>query len=93
MVPREEDTMKRYALIAAAAFFVGMSGAAFAECDPKKADTDVDKQAKCSEKCEDHWIDGKQHYATNFAKLKSDVAACFEKCDCKAWGDKILQVQ
>jgi hypothetical protein len=83
--------MKRYALIAAAALFVGMSGSAFAECDPKKGDTDTDKQAKCSEKCEDEWIAGKQHYNTNFTKLRADVAACFEKCDCKAHGEKVMQ--
>jgi hypothetical protein len=85
--------MKFYALIAAAALFVGASSAAFAECDPKKADTDVDKQAKCSEKCEDAWIGGKQHYNSDIPKLKAEVTACFAKCECAAHGENVLKVQ
>jgi hypothetical protein len=85
--------MKFYALIAAAALFVGASSAAFAECDAKKADTDVDKQARCSEKCEDGWISGKQHYNSNLVKLKADSTACFQKCDCAAYGEKVLEIQ
>ena len=80
--------MKSYAIIAAAALFMGMTGAAYAECDPKKGDVDADKQARCSEKCEDSWIAGKMHYNADVEKLKGEVAACFEKCGCSEYGAK-----
>jgi len=50
--------MKAITILAAAALFVGMTGAAFAECDTHKGDRDTDKQTKCSEKCEDGFTSG-----------------------------------
>ncbi|HYA80655.1 MAG TPA: hypothetical protein VED87_06990 [Methylocystis sp.] len=82
--------MRSYAIIAAAALFVGMTGAAYAECDTHKGDRDTDKQTACSEKCEDSWTSRKQNYFADLAKLKEETAACFEKCGCTEHGAKFL---
>ncbi len=83
--------MKHYALVAAAAMFVSMSSAAFAECDTHKGDRDTDKQTACSEKCEDAFTSGKQHYGSNVDKLKQEAAACFEKCGCAEHGAQYMK--
>ncbi|HXY58423.1 MAG TPA: hypothetical protein VEH76_07570 [Methylocystis sp.] len=82
--------MKSYALIVAATLFVGMTGAAYAECDTHKGDRDTDKQTACSEKCEDSWTAHRQNYFADVAKLKEDAVACFEKCGCAEHGAKFL---
>ncbi|HMK89948.1 MAG TPA: hypothetical protein VK446_10005 [Methylocystis sp.] len=82
--------MKSYALIAAAALFVGMTGAAYAECDTHKGDRDADKQTRCSEKCEDYWTSRKQNYFSDIEKLKGEAVTCFEQCGCKEHGEKFL---
>ena len=82
--------MKSYAIIAAAALFVGMTGAAFAECDTHKGDRDTDKQTACSEKCEDGFTSHRQNYFADVGKLVEESKACFAKCDCAAYGDAFL---
>jgi hypothetical protein len=82
--------MKSYAVIAAAAMFVAMTGGAYAECDTHKGDRDLDKQTRCSEKCEDTWTSRKQNYFSDIDKLKAEAVACFEACGCKEHGDKFL---
>ncbi|QGM47514.1 hypothetical protein [Methylocystis heyeri] len=83
--------MKHLALIAAAAMFASMTGSAFAECDTHKGDRDTDKQTACSEKCEDGYTSGKQHYGADIGKLKQESAACFEKCGCAEHGAKYIK--
>jgi hypothetical protein len=85
------NKMKATAILAAAAFFVGMTGAAFAECDTHKGDRDTDKQTKCSEKCEDGYTSGTMVYGSDYAKQKELALACFEACGCKAHGDEFVK--
>ena len=83
--------MKHYPLIVAAAMFVGMTGVASAECDPKKGDRDADKQTRCSEKCEDNWLSHKMNYGAVISKLREEATACFEKCGCAEYGETVLK--
>jgi len=83
--------MRSYAIIAAAALFVGMTGAAYAECDTHKGDRDADKQTRCSEGCEDTWTSRRQNYFAEPGKLKEEAAACFEKCGCSDYGTTFLK--
>jgi hypothetical protein len=83
--------MKSYALIAAVALFVGMTGSAFAECDTHKGDRDEDKQTRCSEKCEDTWMSRKQNYFADPGKLKEEAVACFQACGCSEHGETFLK--
>ena len=82
--------MRTTAILAAAALFLGMTGAAFAECDTHKGDRDTDKQTKCSEKCEDAYMSGTMVYGSDYEKHKADALACFEACGCKAHGDQFV---
>ena len=82
--------MKATAILAAAALFVGMTGAAFAECDTHKGDRDTDKQTKCSEKCEDAYMSGTMVYGSDYGKLKDTAVACFQACGCEAHGQKFV---
>jgi hypothetical protein len=82
--------MKSYAIIAAAALFVGMTGAAFAECDTHKGDRDADKQTRCSEGCEDSFLSRNQNYGSDKAKIKEEAYACFQTCGCKDYGDRFM---
>jgi hypothetical protein len=82
--------MKHYAIFAAVAMFVGATTAAYAECDTHKGDRDADKQTRCSEGCEDTFLSRKQNYFSDSAKLKQEASACFEKCGCSEYGEKVL---
>ena len=83
--------MKAITILAAAALFVGMTGAAFAECDTHKGDRDTDKQTKCSEKCEDGFTSRTMVYGADYNKLKEEATACFNACGCEAHGAQFVK--
>ncbi|ARN82545.1 hypothetical protein [Methylocystis bryophila] len=83
--------MKATTVLAAAAFFVGMTSFAFAECDTHKGDRDTDKQTKCSEKCEDGYMSGTMVYGSSFEEQKAKALACFQACGCEAHGAEFVK--
>ena len=83
--------MKATAILAAAALFLGMTGAAFAECDTHKGDRDTDKQTKCSEKCEDAFSSGTMVYGSDFNVQKEKAIACFNACGCEEHGAQFVK--